>query len=237
MSRRLALVVAVVLGGVLAPGAAHAQYKNSAFGIDVGYWMLTKPTAIDPSTGAIYANDSLPLRLQNGFRIGGEGNFKIDEDHLWFTGRVNLGLLKFGSGDANSNDLNSRFDYEANRQLGSIIGVEVEFGLRYVFFTDQFRPYLQAGISYMRLMSFSSNASDQCDGAICGAANQTDQASNESVYLRHPNVGAVHLQPGVELIIHPDTALHLYIDAQRWLPLNATGNWGVVAGVGVIFFT
>lgn len=237
MSRRLALVVAALVGAVLAPGAAQAQYKNNAFGIDVGYWMLTKPTAVDPATGAIYTNDSLPLRLQNGFRVGGEGNFKIDEDHLWFTGRVNLGLLRFGSGNANSNDLNSRFDAEANKQLGSIIGVEVEFGLRYVFFTDQVRPYVQAGLSYMRLMSFSSNASDTCDPAICGVTNATDSTSNESVYLRHPNVGAVHLQPGVELILAPDKALHLYIDAQRWLPLNATGNWGLTAGVGVIFFT
>jgi len=235
MSRRLALVVAVLVGVVLAPGGAQAQYKNNAFGIDVGYWMLTKPSAIDPATSEIYTNDSLPMRLQNGVRVGGEGNFKIDEDHLWFTGRVNLGLLRFGSGGGN--DLNSQFDAEANKKLGSIIGVEVELGLRYVFFTDQFRPYLQAGLSYMRLMSFSSNASDTCDQAVCGVTSANDGTSNESIYLRHPNIGAVHVQPGVELILRPDTALHLYIDAQRWLPLNATGNWGLVAGVGVIFFT
>jgi hypothetical protein len=232
MSRPLALVLAAVLGGVLAPGVAQAQYKNNAFGLDVGYWMLTKPSAVDPSTGAVYTNDSLPVRLQNGFRIGGEGNFKVDEDHLWFTGRVNVGLLKFGSGDARSTDLNAQFDYAANNTLGTIVGVEVGLGLRYVFFTDQVRPYMQAGLSYMRLMSFSSNASDTCDPTLCGA-----DSTNETTYLRHPNLGAVHLQPGVELILRPDTALHIYIDAQRWLPLNATGNWGLVAGVGVIFFT
>jgi len=237
MSRRLALAVAAVVAGLAAPGTARAQYKNTSYGFDVGFWMLSRPSAVDPATHDIYTNDSVPLRLQAGVRIGGEGNYKIDEDHLWFTGRVNLGLLRFGSGDATSADPNARFDSAASKELGNIIGVEVMLGLRYVFFTDQVRPYLQAGLSYLRLMSFASSGGDTCDPTLCGSSNAGADTSNTSIYLPHPNVGAVHLQPGIEIIIHPDTALHLYLDGHRWLPLNASGNWGFVAGVGLIFFT
>ncbi len=233
MRHALALALAVVVPVLAVPGAAHGQYKNTAFGLDAGYWMITRPSAVDPSTNAVYTNDSLPLRLAYGFRVGGESNFKLDEDHWWFTARVNVGILKFSSGStAAGASLDDQFDAQADQTLGTIVGFEGQIGVRYVILTDRVRPYVQGALSYMRLVSFSSLASDGCDVTVCG----TD-TSNEEAYLRHPNVGAVHLQPGIELILQRDLALHLYVDAQRWLLLNTTGNWAFVGGIGIIFFT
>ena len=160
MRFRLTLTLALVLP-IVASSVAQAQYKNSAFGLDVGYWFLTKPSIVDPSTQQPYtARDQLPLRLQGGFRIGGESNFKMDEDHFWFTARVNVGFLQYPSGSAGSTSLDEQFDYNASKTLGTMMGIEGQIGVRYVFLTDRFRPYLQGALSYMRLMSFSSASSD-----------------------------------------------------------------------------
>jgi hypothetical protein len=234
MQRDFALALAA-LGPLLAPGLASAQYKNTSFGLDAGYWLISKPSAVDPQTGTIYQDDRLPVRLASGFRLGGETNFKMDEDHVWFTGRVNAGFLQFTSGSSGSSDTNDQFDAEARRTLGTVFGIEGEIGVRYVFLTDRFRPYLQGALSYMRLMSFSSLSSDSC--SYPGICSDTSSYTNEDLYLRHPNIGGIHLQPGVELIFKRDIAIHLFIDLQRWLIFNAADNTAVVFGVGGLFFT
>ncbi|MBN1961804.1 MAG: hypothetical protein JW841_12740 [Deltaproteobacteria bacterium] len=218
---------------VLLPNLALAQYKNSSFGLDAGYWLITKPSAVDPSTKTYYnSNDSMPLRLQGGIRVGGESNFKLDDDHFWFTGRINVGFLQFPSGNT-AGSLDEVFDAAANKSMGTILGIEGQVGVRYIFLTDRVRPYLQGTLSYMRLMSFSSDASNSCsaDATLCGGAN------NQDIFLAHPNVGGVHLQPGFELIIKRDMAIHIYIDVQRWLIFNASDNNSVVGGIGLLFFT
>src|SRR5690349_414843 len=84
----------------LGAGQAFAQYKNSAFGLDLGPVLISKPSVVD-ANGNILPVDQRPLRLANGFRIGGESDFKMDEDHVWFVGRVNGHFLRFSQ---SSND-------------------------------------------------------------------------------------------------------------------------------------
>jgi hypothetical protein len=226
------LVLPLALACIALPGVASAQYKNTSFGLDIGYWAISKPSIVDPKTSQAYEGDQRPLRLQNGIRLGGESNFKMDEDHFWFTGRVNVGFLQFPVGDSSpSASLDRQFDAEAHRTLGTILGIEGQIGVRYVIFTDRFRPYLQASLSYMHLMSFTDAASGDCDLTdVCSGEN------NSAAYLAHPNVGGVHLQPGLELIFKRDLGIHIFVDIQRWLLFNANDNNSVVAGIGVLFF-
>lgn len=230
---RTGLAAILVLTALLAllPAPARAQYKNSSFGLDVGYWLVTKPSVVDPATSAPYEGDRLPLRLENGLRLGGEGNVKLDDDHVWLTTRVDVGFLSYPAGSP-TGTIDQRFDAEADRTLGTIVGIEGQMGLRYVFLTDRFRPYVQGSLSYLRLMTFNSLAGESCtDAVLCGGSD------NEQAYLRHPNIGALHLQPGVEMVLERDFAIHLFVDIQRWLVLNASDNTSVVVGAGVLFFT
>ncbi len=223
--------VAAAIG--LCSASASAQYQNSAFGLDVGYWLISQPTVVDKTTGASLQGDRLPLRVRNGVRFGGETNFKMDEDHFWFSGRVNVGFLQFplGRNDLTAT-LDEQFDYAAHKNLGTIFGVQGLIGVRYVFLTDQFRPYIQGGLSFLRLMSFASTSDQTCDitGIACNGGN------NSAVFLAHPNVGGAHITPGLELILKRDIALNLFVDIQRWLIFNAADNTAIVAGVGVLFF-
>src|SRR3989339_1533861 len=96
----------------LASSPAAAQYRNSSYGFDVGGWLIQKPSMID-ETGQIIASPSnRPLRLSNGLRLGGETNFKMSADHWWFSGRVNVGFLRFPDPPASVPGPTARFDRE-----------------------------------------------------------------------------------------------------------------------------
>ncbi len=217
---RSTLVGAALL---LFSSAAQAQYKNNAFGFDLGLWLIQKPALPE---GAEENPDKRPLRLANGLRLGGETNFKFD-DHWWFTGRINLGMLQFAGEDP--------FDKEAKEALGTLLGIQGSIGMRYVIVTDRIRPYIQVGLSYLRLMSFTSQAGADCSGggefAYCGEGTFTNN------YMPHPNVGGVHFQTGGEFLLARDMALHVFADVQHWIVFNTTDNNSVVLGLGIIFFT
>ncbi|MBI3179546.1 MAG: hypothetical protein HYZ27_07775 [Deltaproteobacteria bacterium] len=204
------------------PGAAHAQYKNSAFGFDLGGWLIQKPALPEDAE----ANpDKRPLRLSNGLRLGGETNFKFD-DHWWFTGRINVGLLQFAGEDP--------FDKEAKEALGTLLGIQGSIGMRYIIVTDRIRPYVQVALSYLRLMSFTSQSGQDCGGgefAYCG------EGTFSTNYMPHPNVGGVHFQAGGEFLFARDMALHVFADLQHWIVFNTTDNNSVVLGLGIIFYT
>ncbi len=213
------------------PEDAHAQYKNSAFGLDFGYWALTKPSILDDNNDPLPVNRR-PLRFDYGLRLGGESNFKMNSDRWWLTVRVSVGLFDFG-GDAEGSE-DDRFNSIANDALGKIMGIEGQMGVRYFLATDRIRPYVQVALSYQRLFSFAGQAGDTCiDNLFC----QGGTVTNEAAFLPTQNVSAVHLQPGLELIVERDVALHLFIDVQRWIRFNGPGNWAPVFGVGVNFYS
>jgi hypothetical protein len=222
---RQRLVAAVLLALVaLSPGLARAQYKNASFGFDGGFWLIQKPAIPD---GALTSVNKRPLRLSTGGRLGGETNFKLDQDHWWFTGRVNVGFLTF-SGEED-------FDRQAQEALGTLFGIQGSIGIRYVILTDKLRPYLQLSLSYLRLFSFASLSGENCsagdDFTYC------DSGTYDAAFMPHPNVGGLHLQPGVELIISRDFALHFFADVQHWIVFGAPDNNAVVLGIGVLWFT
>ncbi|MBI5509949.1 MAG: hypothetical protein HY903_14430 [Deltaproteobacteria bacterium] len=231
---RIASVASACCLGVLLSFAtpAHAQYKNTSFGFDLGGWLITKPSVTE--NGRLIDNaDKRPLRLSNGLRLGGETNFKMLSDNWWFTGRVNIAFLRFPSAAAKDLSVTAKYDREAKDALGTLLGVQAGIGLRYVIFTDNVRPYVQLGLSYLRLMSFTDLASQDCTADVVGC----DGESYASTYLPHPNVGAVHLQPGIEWIVARDLAINLFADVERWIIFNADDNHAVVLGLGILFFT
>lgn len=218
--------------GVLAfSPEAHAQYKNNAFGFDVGPLLLTKPSVTDED-GNLLPTDKRGVRVANGIRFGGETNFKLNDDHYWLTARVNVSALQFPEGNK-SGTIDEQFDAAAGDALGTLLGVEGVLGLRYVFLTDRFRPYLQASLSFLRLFSFTSLASDGCNVATLCSGSST----NSSEFLPHPNIGGLHLQPGFEFIFTRDVAFHLYLDLQRAVIFNADDNNVVTFALGMVFFT
>jgi hypothetical protein len=222
-SQRLVAVVCLALA-TLAPALAHAQYKNASFGFDGAFWLIQKPSIPDDALTNI---NKRPLRLSLGGRVGGETNFKLDQDHWWFTGRVNLGFLTFAGEEP--------FDKEAKEALGTLMGIQGSIGIRYVILTDRFRPYLQLAVSYLRLMSFASLSGEDCAGG--DSYVYCDSGSYDAAYMPHPNVGGVHLQPGVELIVGRDFALHFFADLQHWILFGAPDNNAVVLGIGLLWFT
>ncbi|MEK7704305.1 MAG: hypothetical protein AAB426_05050 [Myxococcota bacterium] len=251
-TRIFGLWLLLAMAGV--PTLAHAQYKNTSFGLDVGGLVLSQPTLVD-ANGALLSVEKRPIRLAGGWRLGGETSFKMTDDHWWFTTRVNLGLFQFSpSGNAkqivaadpecdnNPSDATytdkcytAAYLLDAKDKLGTIIGVEGVMGVRYVVLTDRVRPYVQVALSYQRLMSFSSLAEQSCeDTLVCG---YSETATYEAEMMPHRNVGALHLQPGLEFVFDRDIALHGFVDLQRWLVINAADNNVVVFGLGVTFFT
>ena len=114
---------------------------------------------------------------------------------------------------------------EANR-------FEAGIGVRYFFMTDRIRPYLQVGTSYMRLLTLSTVSDEVCTGNTCDAGG----FSNAQNYFAHPNIGAFHLQPGLEWVFTRDIALHIYADTQYWLIFNAPDNISLAMGLGVNFY-
>jgi hypothetical protein len=234
MWSRVALVAApvfVCLAALLTPSEALAQYKNNSFGLDIGGWLISKPSLLDKN-GNVLPTDQRPTRLANGVRIGGETSVKMSEDHWWFTGRVNVGFLRYGG--SKSGDVAEQFDAAAGQTLGTLVGVQGMIGVRYVILTDRLRPYIQTSLSYMHLFSFTSAADDNCANtfSFCGGTD-----SNVETFLPHNDIGAFHVQPGMELVFTRDTALHIYADMQHWIVFNAKDNNAVVIGVGIIWFT
>ncbi|OGQ90006.1 MAG: hypothetical protein A2289_22155 [Deltaproteobacteria bacterium RIFOXYA12_FULL_58_15] len=204
---------------------ASAQYKNTSFGFDAGFWLVTQPDLPDDYERQV---NSRPLRLSLGARLGGETNFKLAEDHWWFSGRVNLALFDWAN--------ETEFDQQAGDALGTLMGIQGSIGVRYIFLTDKVRPYMQLSLSYLRLLSFASLSGEDCGNsgeyALCNSGS-----TYSSSYLPHPNVGGLHLQPGLELIVSRDTALHLFVDIERWIVFGPDDNWGFVFGLGILWFT
>ena len=230
---KIGSLVALLVIGWLIPSSASAQYKNQSFGLDAAFGLVTTPTVANTDGDAVLAPDARALRLAQSVRLGGESSFKMNSDHWWFSSRLNLAMLSFKPDGTGSID--DVFDAAAKNAIGNLFGVEAGIGVRYVFLTDKIRPYMQLSSSYLRLFTFSSQAEDACnDIAVCGdGAGET----NLSNFLPHANVGKLHLQPGIELIIERDIALHLFVDIEHWFLWNAPDNQSVVLGLGFNFFT
>jgi hypothetical protein len=224
--------LAFALVALTAVTEAHAQYKNTSFGFDVAPWLLTKPSLIED--GDVLPVDERPVRLANGLRFGGETNFKMADDHWWFTGRVNAGLLRYAGGDRQGSP-QEVFDYFAAERLGTLFAVQGSIGVRYVLLTDKFRPYIQGAMSFMHIFSFTTQADQTCvDAVIC---SEGGDSSNLEAYLPHNDIGGLHFQPGVEMVFTRDIAFHLFVDVQQWIVFNAKDNFGIVLGLGFVFFT
>jgi hypothetical protein len=214
------------------PAQALGQYKNASFGFDAAGWILTLPSAVDDA-GNILPLDNRPMRLSQGLRFGGETNWKLNHDQWWFTGRVNVAFMTFPSGDASSDDLQQQYDAAASSSIGTVFGVEAGIGIRYFFLTDRIRPYIQVGTSYMRLFTLSTVAEGLCtDNEVCESGEYT----NSENFFPHPNVGALHVQPGLEWVFARDMALHIYADTQYWIIFNAPDNISLAVGLGVNFY-
>ena len=230
MNAKNCIWMALALSLVTVPNEAFAQYKNASFGLDTAGWLITLPSAVDDA-GNMLPVDNRPMRLGQGLRLGGETNWKLNHDHWWFTGRVNFAFLTFPSGDANG-DLQEQYDAAAADTIGTVLGIEAGIGVRYFFMTDRIRPYLQVGTSYMRLLTLSTVSDEVCTGNTCDAGG----FSNAQNYFAHPNIGAFHLQPGLEWVFTRDIALHIYADTQYWLIFNAPDNISLAMGLGVNFY-
>ncbi len=225
------LLATLALLLITLPTTAAAQYKNSSFAIDAGVQMITTPAVVDGS-GAALPIDERPLRLDGGLRVGGETNIKMASDSWWFVGRLNLGAMRFAGDSADI--VTERFDAEAHDRLGYLLGVQSEIAIRHFFLTDRHRPYLQAGVSYLRLITLTGSASSPCQTELICAGDGSTYADN---LLPHPNVGALHLQAGFEWIYQRDQALHVFVDFQRWLIIGPADNNSVVLGLGFDFYT
>lgn len=229
MDVRTTLLASILLLAALSPESALAQYKNTSFGADAGYWLVTKPSIVDADTGEILQPIERPLRLANGFRLGGEVNFKLDADHWWLSNRFNVGFMQYHESQ-NATEFERQYDRQAKEALGTIMGLQIGIGVRYFFLTDRVRPYVQGGASYMHLLSFrdmSSNCQIPLD-AICPGAT-----SNAAAFLPRRNLIIGHLRPGLEVIVARDTAIHLFADLQQWFVINAADNQAIVLGAGL----
>jgi hypothetical protein len=217
---------------LLLPSLAHAQYKNTSFGFDVGAWLITKPSLLDDD-GNIRSVNNRPIRLANGLRIGGEVDTKLSEDHWWFAARANLGLLRYNGSENGS--VTEQFDAAANDQLGTILGAQAQLGVKYVIFTDRIRPYIGSYLSYMHLFSFTSASGDTCANGLYGICDGANTFGNE--FLPRTNVFGFHIEPGIEFIFTRDIAFKLSADMQRWIVFNADDNSSITIALGFVFFT
>jgi hypothetical protein len=141
----------------LAPRTAHAQYKNSQFGLGGGVLVLApgnninyfnEAKEVDPWDGTTAPYTS----LQDGPCKGGRWpcgfpyrtlnpviNFWFstklsDDSHWWFTGGLNLALISIIQDP--SNGVNG----------GTTVFIEPMGGPRYYFLTDNIRPFVELGI-------------------------------------------------------------------------------------------
>lgn len=212
------------------PSLAQAQYRNRNLGFDFSYMALTKPSAYDRS-GIVSSPGGRGNRLSWGLRLGGEYNFKLHRDHWWFDTRFNLMSLSFTRpGLADANQLSQTMG--ANL-LGFNFGIEGLVGLRYVFLTDRFRPYLQLSLGYMHIFSFGSNASASCavGSELCDGAS-----TNQDALMPRRNIMPLHVSPSIEWILSRDVALHIILDYSRWVVFRGRGNNVFTLGLGLNFF-
>lgn len=215
---------------IVLPTQAYAQYKNTAFGIDVGYTVITRPSILNADGSIIYQTDQRPDRMAFGQRLGGEYDFKLHTDHWWFTARLNANLFEFMANT--SNTILNNYDAAAKNSMGTLLGAQGVVGPRYVLMTDHIRPYLQLGVSYMYLFSFSGNDSNTCtDSVYC--LNQGTVGDN---FLPHTSIFALHFEPGVEFIVMRDVAIHVIFELQDWLIFNGPNNYAFTTGLGITFF-
>lgn len=225
VGKLLALVV------LLLPSAGWAQYKNASFGLDFSYILFpTLPSIYDDQHNYIDIASNRGDRLQNGFRLGGEYNFKLKHDHWWFDARIDMTLYGHASGSGDT--LTANFDALAAKTIGEVLGIDGGVGIRYYFLTDYIRPYLQLGLSVEHLFSFASDASATCtDPGFCPDG---DTFGNE--FLPHTTFLALHASPSIEFIVVQDIALHIIIDLQRWIVFGGPGNTLLTFGAGVTFY-
>jgi len=230
-TRALGWSILLGVGALLLPNVARAQYTNNSFALDAGWLYSMKPSSLD-ATGAVKALSNRPLRLTSFGHVGGEVNFKLDEDKWWMSFRVDLSLSQHASVGSPPNQ--ASYDQQARDALGTMIGVTGRMGVRRYFLTDRFRPYGQLGLSYTRLFTTNDISGENCVSAanIC-----TGTYSNQSEFLPHPNIGAVHVQLGTEMLYERDQGIHVYVDLQRWLIFNAADNHVISVGLGWIFYT
>ena len=150
------LVLAVLW---LAPSAAHAQYKNSQFGLGGGVMIFApannsnygyEQNSIDPvtagglgGTSVSAPNDSctgqrwpcgLPYRTLNPMVNFWFSQKLSDDSHWWFTGGLNLALL------------GSITDANHNLPGTSMLLIEPMGGPRLYFLTDNFKPFAELGV-------------------------------------------------------------------------------------------
>ena len=233
LTTKICNLAAFMVISYLLPSIANAQYKNQSFGLDAGFGFVTTPSVTSADGDSVVPPDSRSLRLAQSMRLGGESSFKMNSDHWWFSSRLNLAMLSYApDGTGSTDDL---FDQAAEDALGNLFGVEAGIGVRYVFLTDKIRPYMQLSSSYLRLFTFSSQAEDACtDASACGDGIDDTKLTN---FLPHANVGKLHLQPGIEILVERDIALHLFVDIEHWFLWNAPDNQSVIVGLGFNFFT
>lgn len=228
----LSTVALVALIWATFPALAHAQYRNSSFGVDAGYSLLTQPS-IPISGGALESPDSRPNRLARGFRVGGEGNFKLHHDHWWFDIRLALQFPTYGSTSSTGTSPEQMADYQGAQNMGTILGLGGLAGVRYYIWTDHVRPYVQVGLSYTHLWTFGSGAGATCADALLCADGGTYAAN----FLPHVNLLGAHVTPGVEFIASKDFAIHVIVDLERSLNFQAAANNIITFGLGVLFYS
>lgn len=210
------------------PRAAHAQYKNKSFGLDVAYQLISQPTITDDNNNPL-PRGSRGNRLHDGIRVGGEGSFKLHHDRWWFNARLDLSFLGYGRPKGTS--FEAQADMLGGSTMGLNLGLDGQVGVRYYLLTDHFRPYVQIAGSYMHIFSFGANASSLCsEPLLC-----TDGTYGDN-FLPHTNIIAVHAAPGFEVILRRDLALHVILDYQRWLVVRGRGNNVFTMGAGLMFY-
>lgn len=227
----------VALLWMACPTQAHAQYRNSSIGLDIGYMLVTQPSIIDPATNAAIASpDGRGDRLTRGFRFGGEGNFKLHQDHWWFDARLALNFPTINNPPISRTDADSVSDRNANATLGTIMGLEGLAGVRYYLWTDHVRPYVQAALSYSHIWTFGSGAGTTCDSST-GGGLCVQSSTNAAAFLPHVNLFGVHVTPGFEFVVVKDFALHMFFDFEHSFNFQAAGNNIVTFGLGVLFYS
>ena len=109
--------------------------------------------------------------------------------------------------------------------MGTLFGTQAAVGIRYFFLTDRTRPYIEGSFSTMHLLSFNQQAAEACTNeSVCnGDTNQIN-------FLPQAWVPAIHIQPGIEMIVSRDIALHIFLDLQHWFVINAEDNQSIILG-------
>ena len=147
----------VVAALCLSPSTAHAQYKNSQFGLGGGVLVLlpannvnfgNEQNQVSPSDGTAGVTAIQEVGACNGQRwpcglpyrtLNPIVNFWFseklsDDSHWWFTGGLNLALL------------GSVTDPNHNLPGSTMVLIEPMGGPRFYFLTDDIKPYAELGL-------------------------------------------------------------------------------------------